>query len=76
MCLSSRRNLCIHPKVSKEDDRERVDSLCRAITAPWAEENKAKDSEKLPEKAKGKLTDIEDLGGRCKFYDSFQDRQD
>ena len=78
MCLSSRRNLCIHPKVSKEDDRERVDSLCRAITAPWAEENKAKDTENPPEKAKGvgKMTDIEDLGGRCKFYDSFQDRQD
>jgi DNA excision repair protein ERCC-2 len=29
LCLSSRRNLCIHPKVSKEDDRERVDSQCR-----------------------------------------------
>ena len=29
LCLSSRRNLCIHPEVSKEDDRERVDSKCR-----------------------------------------------
>ena len=29
LCLSSRRNLCIHPEVSKDDDRERVDSKCR-----------------------------------------------
>lgn len=35
MCLSSRRNLCIHPTVSKEDDREVVDSMCRSKTASW-----------------------------------------
>ena len=35
MCLSSRRNLCIHEEVSKEDDRERVDSKCRQKTAFW-----------------------------------------
>ena len=33
LCLSSRRNLCIHKEVATEDDRERVDSLCRAKTA-------------------------------------------
>ena len=33
LCLSSRRNLCIHPKVSEEDDREKVDSMCRSLTA-------------------------------------------
>ena len=35
LCLSSRRHLCIHKKVSKEDDREKVDSMCRARTAQW-----------------------------------------
>ena len=35
MCLSSRKNLCIHEKVSQFDDRERVDSECRARTASW-----------------------------------------
>lgn len=35
MCLSTRRNLCIHPKVSKLDDRESVDSACRSKTAQW-----------------------------------------
>lgn len=29
LCLSSRKNMCIHPEVSKEDDRQLVDSLCR-----------------------------------------------
>ena len=26
MCLSSRRNMCVHPDVSKEDDRQKVDA--------------------------------------------------
>ena len=29
LCLSSRRNLCIHPRVSQEEDRVTVDSMCR-----------------------------------------------
>ena len=29
LCLSSRKNLCIHEKVSKEEDRSTVDSMCR-----------------------------------------------
>ena len=35
MCLSARRSLCIHPKVSKLTERENVDSECRSRTAPW-----------------------------------------
>ncbi|CAJ1342662.1 unnamed protein product [Effrenium voratum] len=34
--LSARRNMCVHPEVSKEGDRERVDEMCRKLTAPWA----------------------------------------
>ena len=56
MCLSSRRNMCIHPKVSKLDDRAIVDSECRSLTASWVySEDK----------------DIENTG-RCLFYDRFQ----
>ncbi len=33
VCLSTRRNLCIHPTVSQEAEREKVDSACRAHTA-------------------------------------------
>ena len=35
LCLSSRRNMCIHPKVLEEGDRDTVDSLCRNMTASW-----------------------------------------
>ena len=35
VCLSARRNLCIHPEVSQFDDRGKVDALCRNLTAQW-----------------------------------------
>ena len=35
ICLSARRNLCIHEYVSKFDDRNKIDSLCRNRTASW-----------------------------------------
>nr|QDO16362.1 general transcription and DNA repair factor IIH helicase subunit XPD [Lingulodinium polyedra] len=40
--LSARRNMCVHPEVSKEGDKERVDEMCRQMTAPWVREQ-AKD---------------------------------
>jgi DNA excision repair protein ERCC-2 len=33
--LSSRRNLCIHPRVGEEKDSVTVDSMCRDMTASW-----------------------------------------
>lgn len=56
MCLSSRRNLCIHPKVSKLDDRASVDSACRNKTAPWVAPDNAADIENA---------------ARCHYYDKF-----
>ncbi|CAM9937713.1 unnamed protein product [Ascophyllum nodosum] len=35
LCLSSRRNLCIHERVIEESDREAVDGACRDMTASW-----------------------------------------
>ena len=35
LCLSSRRNMCIHPRVMAEGDRDTVDSGCRSMTASW-----------------------------------------
>jgi len=35
LCLSSRRNMCIHETVMEAADREAVDSLCRDMTASW-----------------------------------------
>lgn len=42
--LSARRNMCVHPDVSKEGDRERVDEMCRQLTAPWVRETKQGES--------------------------------
>ena len=39
VCLSSRRNLCVHPEVSQFENREKVDALCRDKTAPWVRQN-------------------------------------
>ena len=35
LCLSSRRNMCIHQRVINESDREAVDAACRSMTASW-----------------------------------------
>ncbi|RUP48191.1 hypothetical protein BC936DRAFT_144855, partial [Jimgerdemannia flammicorona] len=36
--LTSRRNLCLHPSVSKEKKGKVVDSRCRSLTASWVRE--------------------------------------
>lgn len=41
VCLSSRRNMCIHPRVMANADGEAVDSQCRIMTASWVR-NRAK----------------------------------
>lgn len=35
LCLSSRRNMCVHDRVMAESDREAVDAACRSMTASW-----------------------------------------
>lgn len=39
LCLSSRRNMCIHPRVQEEGDRDTVDGICRKMTASWVRAN-------------------------------------
>jgi len=43
LCLSSRRNMCIHPRINEEGDRETVDTLCRQMTASWVRAKAAKE---------------------------------
>lgn len=43
VCLSSRRNLCIHPVVSQYDSRDRVDAMCRNLTMDFQREKRAAD---------------------------------
>lgn len=58
LCLSSRRNMCIHERVLHESDREAVDAACRSMTASW-----------VLEKAASSPGSIE----TCSFYDTFRD---
>ena len=58
LCLSSRRNMCIHPTITSEGDRETVDSLCRNMTASWVRARK----EKNPDDTSVHL---------CEFYESY-----
>ena len=57
VCLSSRRNLCIHPTVGAQDNRNKVDALCRTITASFVREKKAEGA-----------ADIE----VCEFFSGFE----
>ncbi|KAL4423122.1 hypothetical protein ABPG77_004805 [Micractinium sp. CCAP 211/92] len=43
--LSSRKNLCIHPKVVEEGSRESVDAGCMRLTAPWVRERAQNDQD-------------------------------
>jgi len=58
LCLSSRRNMCIHERVVAESDREAVDAACRSMTASWVVEANRK-----------RPGSIE----TCSYYDKFQD---
>lgn len=56
LCLSSRRNMCIHPRVMAESDREAVDAACRTMTATW-----------VLEQARTRPGSIE----TCTYFDTF-----
>lgn len=57
LCLSSRRNMCIHERVMAESDREAVDAACRSMTASWVVEH-----------AKQHPGSME----TCSYFDNFQ----
>jgi DNA excision repair protein ERCC-2 len=57
LCLSSRRNMCVHERVMAESDREAVDAACRNMTASWVLE--------ANEKRPGSVE-------TCSYYDNFK----
>lgn len=57
LCLSSRRNMCVHERVLHESDREAVDAACRSMTASWVIEAAAKNPGSLE---------------TCSYFDNFQ----
>ena len=59
VCLSSRRNMCIHPQVTTHTDGETVDSQCRSLTASW-----------VRKKASEQNSSVE----TCSFYETLQEK--
>jgi Rad3-related DNA helicase len=57
LCLSSRRNMCIHERVMAESDREAVDAACRSMTASWVIEHSKNNNGSME---------------TCSYYDNFQ----
>ncbi|XP_076318651.1 general transcription and DNA repair factor IIH helicase subunit Xpd isoform X3 [Tachypleus tridentatus] len=55
LCLSSRKNLCIHPQVSKERDGKVVDGRCYSLTASY-KRSKAR---------------VDSSVNSCSFFESF-----
>jgi DNA excision repair protein ERCC-2 len=58
LCLSSRRNMCVHERVLQESDREAVDAACRSMTASW-----------VIDQAKRNPGSMD----TCSYYDNFQE---
>jgi DNA excision repair protein ERCC-2 len=65
VCLSSRRNMCVQPRVMAHADGEAVDSQCRKMTASWVRAKAAAQKE-----ADGEAT-IE----TCSFFDNYEARK-
>jgi DNA excision repair protein ERCC-2 len=57
VCLSSRRNMCVHKRVMEESDREAVDAACRSLTSSW-----------VLEAAQRNPGSVE----TCSYYDNYQ----
>ncbi|CAI8012743.1 General transcription and DNA repair factor IIH helicase subunit XPD [Geodia barretti] len=58
LALSARKNLCIHPEVSREEEGKLVDSQCHKLTASFVRERRSEDSS-VPV---------------CLFYEGFDER--
>ena len=43
VCLSARRNMCVHENISQFDHRDKVDAMCRNLTASFVRGKAASD---------------------------------
>uniref|UniRef100_A0AAV1TXH6 DNA 5'-3' helicase n=1 Tax=Peronospora matthiolae TaxID=2874970 RepID=A0AAV1TXH6_9STRA len=74
VCLSSRRNMCVHSRVMAHADGEDVDGQCRQMTASWVRAraaraaNQVQDAQSAPAIAE---TSVE----TCSFYETYDARR-
>ena len=79
--MSARRNLCINPSVISNSDRDKIDAMCRSMTAPWVRAKKSStrlDNDKSRTQVidRSSLQDIEDIiqgnwTDLCPYYEIF-----
>lgn len=74
--LSSRKNLCVNPKVSEEGSRESVDARCRNLTASWVRDKAKEEAEEGEQKGTKTKTVLENEKIRksnlCEFYEDLE----
>ena len=79
LCLSSRRNMCVHEGVLAASDREGVDAACRSMTAPWAIERADKARRRRGGGAEAEAEGAPPSGSgsgsseTCSYYDGFRE---
>ncbi|KAK1943091.1 General transcription and DNA repair factor IIH helicase subunit XPD [Phytophthora citrophthora] len=73
VCLSSRRNMCVHPRVMAHADGEDVDGQCRKMTASWvrAKAAKAREDADGDDAMQGDVRPVE----TCSFYENYSSRK-
>ncbi|KAI8340451.1 hypothetical protein BC941DRAFT_220448 [Chlamydoabsidia padenii] len=68
--LTSRKNLCLHPTVSKEKKGKLVDSKCRDMTASWVRAKAGKS--KRGEQEQDTTMEIDTSIELCNFYEQLE----
>lgn len=72
--LTSRKNLCLHPTVSKEKKGKLVDSKCRDMTASWvrARAGKPKRGQQQEQERDTTTMEIDTDIELCNFYEALE----
>lgn len=73
VCLSSRRNMCVHPRVMAHADGEAVDAQCRKMTASWVRARGGK-QQLNGEAVQSENTSTADVE-LCSFYENYDARK-
>ncbi|CAI5733022.1 unnamed protein product [Hyaloperonospora brassicae] len=74
VCLSSRRNMCVHPRVMAHADGEDVDGQCRRMTASWV---RARAARATTEAHDAPMSDVADETSveTCSFFETYDGRK-
>ncbi|KAL3657144.1 hypothetical protein V7S43_017938 [Phytophthora oleae] len=74
VCLSSRRNMCVHSRVMAHADGEDVDGQCRKMTASWVRAKAAKAREDADGDVSMQGEEVRPVE-TCSFYEKYSSRK-